>query len=363
MIPGQPNQLSARLDSLTSLRFFAATGVFFFHLPYVLPQALGPQTYFHSGALGVGFFFVLSGFVLAHANRDRTAIAVGEFYGRRFARLYPLHFLTFIVWVALFFRHWGNPLSEKIWSGASNVLLIQAWFPEMLYVLGYNAVSWTLSVEFAFYIAFPLIRNWKIALAIIVIYLFAVPAFNIVQIEKSWPNFFYFFPLSRFPEFCIGIIAYQIAARLPNLRFPTLMEIAGIFVVVGSVSMRSDLPTWLVQPFLGVGFAVAIAIFAQGQGWLSGILRNPALVIAGEASFAFYMVHHMTMGLISSAIKTAITGWPLVLVAFVTCLFISVAIFYLFEKPAQAAVLRLFGMIRARRARRFHGEPRKGTGG
>lgn len=56
----------ARLDALTGLRFFAAFAVLLFHVPFVLPASVG-YSVLPAGALGVNFFFVLSGFILAHA--------------------------------------------------------------------------------------------------------------------------------------------------------------------------------------------------------------------------------------------------------------------------------------------------------
>ncbi len=50
-------------------------------------------------SLWVDFFFVLSGFVIAHAYLDRlrTGLGLGTFMVRRFARLYPLHLFTLIL--------------------------------------------------------------------------------------------------------------------------------------------------------------------------------------------------------------------------------------------------------------------------
>ena len=53
--------------------------------------------------LFVDFFFVLSGFVLAHAYRDRLATMEGAatMLWRRFARLWPLHAVTLLAMIAL----------------------------------------------------------------------------------------------------------------------------------------------------------------------------------------------------------------------------------------------------------------------
>ena len=81
-----------RLDSLTGLRFLAALVVVCSHLPAALGLRgrilLGSvDEELALGGAGVLFFFLLSGFVLCWSRRagDRPL----DFYGRRFARIYP----------------------------------------------------------------------------------------------------------------------------------------------------------------------------------------------------------------------------------------------------------------------------------
>jgi len=79
-----------RLPALTSLRFFAALHVVFFHLLALkILWSTGWLKQISSiGYVGVSFFFVLSGFILVYtyAGRESTAI---EFWRARFARIYP----------------------------------------------------------------------------------------------------------------------------------------------------------------------------------------------------------------------------------------------------------------------------------
>lgn len=78
-----------RLDSLTGARFVAALAVFLFHAGGIFPAegVFGKALAFISrdGGIGVDFFFVLSGFVLAWSWRPGSSVKA--FYRRRFARL------------------------------------------------------------------------------------------------------------------------------------------------------------------------------------------------------------------------------------------------------------------------------------
>ena len=89
-----------RLDHLDGIRGVAAFCVMMGHIRW--PSALATLPPFHTISLWVDFFFVLSGFVIAHVYLDRLAggMPVLAFMGRRFARLYPLHLLMLLAFVA-----------------------------------------------------------------------------------------------------------------------------------------------------------------------------------------------------------------------------------------------------------------------
>src|ERR1700755_2106401 len=82
-----------RLPSLTGMRFLAAFLVFAFHATFALPlrdTALGvhyANLVSKAGYVGVGFFFILSGFVLTWTVRPGDS--AGQFWRRRFAKVFP----------------------------------------------------------------------------------------------------------------------------------------------------------------------------------------------------------------------------------------------------------------------------------
>lgn len=80
-----------RLDSLTGLRALAAAVVFLDHVPPLLSGHLaGAESHIGvQGAIGVTFFFALSGLVLQWSARDRDTVRA--FYRRRAARVYPAY--------------------------------------------------------------------------------------------------------------------------------------------------------------------------------------------------------------------------------------------------------------------------------
>ena len=97
--------LPAVIHSLTSLRFLAAAWVVFFHFKEFFPDtALQESRFAGYGFLGVDFFFVLSGFVLAHVYLPKVREQRFDYWSflvRRIGRIYPLHVLTLAVTIGL----------------------------------------------------------------------------------------------------------------------------------------------------------------------------------------------------------------------------------------------------------------------
>ena len=87
---------------LTSVRFIFASLVVAFHGSELLERAglardgaFSNLLYF--GFIGVPFFFVLSGFVLAYTYREmQTRQSRRDFWLARFARIYPMYLLGLI---------------------------------------------------------------------------------------------------------------------------------------------------------------------------------------------------------------------------------------------------------------------------
>lgn len=150
------------INQLTFTRFIAAILIVFYHFgDYLLRyniyfiDVLRPKL-----NLGVSYFYVLSGFVMMVAYGNRDKVNFKQYYINRFARIYPLHilgtlsFIAVALWLSLDgFKSFQFELSALI----SHLFLIQAWIPKLS--LSLNIPAWSISVEAFFYLLFPLIYN------------------------------------------------------------------------------------------------------------------------------------------------------------------------------------------------------------
>ena len=142
------------LDALTSLRFFAALAVVFYHsgAGFAANSRIAPtivENILNNGWLGVPFFFILSGFILtyAHADMHFDRAQLRRFFAARFSRLYPVYILALLICIP-FVDHFSFATD---WF---QFFLLQTWFPNSG-ATDWNFVAWTLSVEMLFYLVFP----------------------------------------------------------------------------------------------------------------------------------------------------------------------------------------------------------------
>ena len=159
--------------SHTSFRGLAALLVVIFHYRSFLDNSIQIDQFtgiFGKGYIWVDFFFMLSGFILCYvylldSNKPRFNFAIREFYLARLARIFPLHILT-LSFVILFFLSLG--MLNTILSGnfcclwddhfrsvdslIANIFLVHAW--SFYDIPTWNIPSWSISAEFACYLAF-----------------------------------------------------------------------------------------------------------------------------------------------------------------------------------------------------------------
>ena len=96
------------ITDLTVCRAFFAAWVFAYHVDLYLNFSawLGPFSgLIRRGYLGVDGFFMLSGLILArvHPELSRSMKGALKFWGKRLARIYPVHFVTLLIFGVILF--------------------------------------------------------------------------------------------------------------------------------------------------------------------------------------------------------------------------------------------------------------------
>ncbi|MGE5831082.1 MAG: acyltransferase family protein [Micromonosporaceae bacterium] len=351
---------SSRLPSLTGLRAVGAFLVFAFHV-HVMGFVADSGTrsamewVFGSGAVGVSFFFILSGFVLTWSARPGHT-ATG-FWRRRLAKIYPNHLVTALVAIGAA-AVTGSLVSLAIVM--PNLLLVQAWSPDVAVFFGLNTVSWSLACEVFFYALFPLLHRalvrlsprwlWPAAVGVLgLIWLIPVAAQLLPADDRYWA--IWVLPVARLPEFVAGMILARIVS---SGRWPALP----VWPMVALAVIAYLLVRWLPVDFrLVAGTAVPLALLVaavgaadagdrgtprrgDGIGWIPPRAIRPAIWL-GEISYAFYLVHQIVLRVLAKEAGTGhhpLAGLGLALVALAVAGAGSWLLYRWVEQPGMALI-------------------------
>lgn len=359
-----------KIDALTSLRFFAAALIVVLHGTQVFGRILMLTDHF-AIFQAVGFFYVLSGFILAYTydGMPNTRSALAKYAVSRAARVMPVYFFTAVL--AYCAVEGARGPAHII---LSNLFLLQAWIPGFEYSFSLNGVSWSISDEAFFYAMLPLLlvdlrRVWLRNVAIC-----GVITASILYLARgahdpvlTWAN--YIFPITRFLEFVVGVAAYRIylavGDRIKGLSDGkgTALEIAAVVATIASMHycmealfihgiyhvMGHAFPGWLGSSGSCLVFGALILVLACEAGKVSKFLARPALVYLGGISFALYMFHQIVVRVLLEHMSwlTHAPTWVNYSAYVATALLGAAAINCFVEDPARVAILRAYRKLSA----------------
>ncbi|WP_025915740.1 acyltransferase [Herminiimonas sp. CN] len=361
-----------KLDALTSLRFFAAAMIVIGHADHIF-GSLGIASAAPLNQ-GVAFFFVLSGFILAYnypsfANKQE----IQRFFIARFARIWPLHVTTCFLWIFLIFhfdRKSYFPGAGGLLRLVSNLLLVQAWIPLHDWALSFNGVAWSISAEFFFYLAFPLLItlwgrywHWTIAaLATVIIAILVVAQQLRLPGEDAYLGvgllgMVYFNPLVRIFEFAIGIAVARFVRQRHGIASTwtpaqwLVIEIGAILAIVVALvaaanfsgiqqSLGNAAAYYFAHEGLWLFWALLIAVFALSRGPICKLLSLRIFVFLGEISFALYLIHALVINYLDPyADKLSAFGMLGYALFWLLCLTLAALLFLGVEQPFRKKIL------------------------
>ncbi|WP_019026670.1 acyltransferase family protein [Colwellia piezophila] len=290
--------MKKRFEALDAFRGIAAIAVVLFHLR--IAGSITEFNFIRGSHLLVEFFFVLSGFVLAHGYGDKTKLYFLTFIKARFFRIYPLHLFMFIVIVLLEFgklfvhEYYTFNFNDSPFSGRNsiseivpNLFLIQAWIPFANH-LSFNSASWSISIEFYLYILLfmsvvvytPSKRYIWILSSLVALCLLI---YQNEVLEKE--------VLLGLSCFFGGASTYIIYKKIAHVRLThmlgSLLEVIVIIVVIMIVQSEFEQRTVIAI----IVFFVMVLIYSFESGVISNILKLRPFQFAGKLSYSIYMTH------------------------------------------------------------------------
>jgi peptidoglycan/LPS O-acetylase OafA/YrhL len=330
------------------LRWFAAMGILLHHYAaHFKVNEINNSDFFNYfiknsiiGSYGVWLFWCISGFIFTsiYVNNKDTIV---QFSIKRFARLYPLHFVTLII-VAILqyyslkeFNHFQINDQNNLFRFILNLFFIND-------ENSFNSVIWSVSIEipvyFIFFFYLRLINNnILIKTIILVIILWFVLRSGFLYYHLSACLFYFFF----------GVLIYLLCNLVKKFNFYLLIaSTAGIIITPLMFEIKNSLffseyrnyiPTTL---FL---FFVLLTLFFSLEKYLHKF--GEKIKFLGDSSYAIYLIHFpiQVFILILNDLKIInielFSSYKYLIIFFIIINYLSYLVFKLFEYPARKGLL------------------------
>jgi len=336
-----------RLHSLDILRGLMALSVAVYHLSILTNLfAVGTRTnnlIAILGNYGVEGFFIVSGFCFFYLYED-THWNLGElrrFHIKRFFRIAPLYYLAVALNLAL--RLQVGPGATPRMLAENATLTFGLFHPNHSLVLG----GWSIGIEYAFYLAFPLLAYLARNKTVLVV-------LTLAFLAMAWPWSF-------------G--AVQAASFVGNQKFHTYVQIpnhAFLFLLGGMLAWVRGITTWRLSWPWFLGSLVVVVLIGLPRGpvsydhfdimagtarvkyvalcWAAVALfafysvpdhtwRKP-LTFLGDASYSVYLLHPFAILAIQTWLPSTVPPALTFLLGLTLTLFIAGIVYHWVEKPA-----------------------------
>lgn len=311
------------IGALTGVRGLASLWVLAHHMPNLYPLGewavpAAVHRVLEKGWLGVDLFFVLSGFVISYVYARSMASpswsASVRFWKLRLARVYPAHVVATLAFAPVYFGArfaFGYVSPNDAFSLqklAYALTLTNGWgFPDSS---GWNLPSWSVSSEWAAYLAFPALTLaagrlrgvWPNLMAAggVLALMVAIAARVNGGEQFILPDAY---TLTRIgSEFTIGCLLFNAYDALRDRRCNWADGAAAVaLVAVAGLSASGVSPVY--DWALVAGFAVLVLSLALATGPLGRAFSSRTAVWLGEISYSVYLIHTVLLLVAGQALQ------------------------------------------------------------
>lgn len=286
-----------RFVVLDGMRGLAALAVITDHVPSELMRALLPGRY-----LAVDFFFILSGFVLAHVYGQRLAagMSLWSFMRVRLIRLYPLYLAGLLIGVSMAViiavKGWEPFALWQVFSSFGFALLLLpcppalSLWPNAPFPL--NGPSWTLFFELVVNAVYALVGRF-LTPALCLGFMFvgggalSMAVFSGADVGgHAWSNFAGGLMRVTFGFFA-GVWLYKMRAHWQAPALPVWAAFGVLFAAMAMPAPHALRPYWDLVAVLFI-FPPLVAMSANTR--VNGRLLD-ACAFVGLVSYGVYILH------------------------------------------------------------------------
>lgn len=358
MIQSRPN-----IDALTGLRFVAAVMVLLSHFPIPHVEGVGAR-FMASGYAGVTLFFVLSGFILTLNYAEKLqglnfTSSLADYFVARFARIYPVYGLTILaIWM-----YWKPDVDLWLYLSA-----LQVWSSDAAVAFGLNQPAWSVGIEVFFYLVFPWLilmmrrcglfsRPMLLAFAfgtitvsmlLVAMYFTATGRSALSPSDaESAHRWLYRNPVLRLGDFMLGMLgaiyflSFASTKKVVVQRWRWLTSAAVLAILMLMLSRWNFHSAYSWDVAYAIPFLLLIVGLAVSRTtWIGRFLSSPLLVVLGEASYTFYLVHWFMGVTWPFANRSVFPGMGSYAFFFVAVTLVSIGIYFAVERPSRKFIRR-----------------------
>ncbi|MEK7633231.1 MAG: acyltransferase [Patescibacteria group bacterium] len=316
---------------------------------------------YNSGLYGVELFFVLSGFligktILTKLTPNFSFKEIINFYVRRLLRIMPLYFVVLVILVFIDNFIFGSKSLHLL-----HFVFLQNFFPNEV---GFFAVSWTLSIQFWFYLIIPvifmIINNAKYSsvklLRTFIFIIILINFFRFIYIYLYNPIFDFGVRkniLLRFDSLFIGVLFAILKLRFKILyeKFSNFNSFAVSLIVLTVFYFyyvylmvnyginffdRSILFRAFSWPLMSLGLIIFV-VYLENNLFINKILINKKLIYyfftkLSMFSFSIFLIHYEIYTYFENNLKF-LNIFLSVITASSIILIISIMLYNLIERP------------------------------
>jgi peptidoglycan/LPS O-acetylase OafA/YrhL len=284
--------------TLDGLRGVAAIAVLLFHRRHWAPGG----HFLDHAYLAVDFFFALSGFVLAHAYRERLVAGMSfkRFATFRFIRLYPLLFLGCVIGLGFLAGRYvskGQSFNlDLLLAVGCGLLTIPTFLPIPFANMPFpaNGPSWSLFFELAVNALYASCARWLTQGVVILILVAsfvwlavcAVEAGGLGPLGHEFSTLLGGAPRTLF-SFFAGTAVYEIHKRAPHIALPYPTILLGVLLIAVFAPDRYAVNS-IYYDLACVAFVFPCIVLL---GAMSGDSENASARLLGELSYPIYILH------------------------------------------------------------------------
>ncbi|RPK27711.1 acyltransferase family protein [Paenibacillus xylanexedens] len=351
------------MPGLDGLRAISVLAVIAYHLDMKWAQG---------GLLGVGVFFVLSGYLITDQllmewklNRQ---ISIWGFWMRRFRRLLPA-MLCMLLLVALWLIA-TDPVRFLSLQGdfISSIFYVNNWyliFHQVSYFESFGPASpighlWSLSIEEQFYLIWPILllvalsfapRRGRLLLWMLVLAVISALAMTLLYVPGTDPSRVYYGTDTRAFAILIGAVlaviwpSWKLSERIsPSARTSLdLIGALGLLVLMIMIYRTNEYDDALYQYgflYLSLVTAVIIAVLVHPVSCLGKMLGCHPLSWIGKHSYSLYIWHYPVIILMKPGGISEELGFGAIMLRLIIILLLSVLSYQFIEEPIRKGRFR-----------------------